>query len=139
LGSSYSLLIFVVFVNVIMFVHQTAVTEIDGSGTVFYNKENTFLENQNINQIDTQNTINDLPSGESTVSPTTGNFYTDIFTSIKSWFSQLDKLKYIYTMLATPYLELNRLGLPGAFVFAIGTLWYTITLFAIVTFFWRVE
>lgn len=132
-------------INVIFILSQAAVLEVGaeiGTEQEFFSCSGSMLSafEQNACQNSTrlladENPASILPSGESAVSPTTGNIFTDAFSSIKSWFLDSLGLRYLTNLLSGPYNIIKSMGLPETFAFAIGGLWYGITLFLLVAFF----
>ncbi len=145
MGNLTMALMFVLVLNVFMFLSQASVMNLNPEGTEFHNREGTMLESFNKGEVDgdpvldTQSTTDALPEAEGTISATTGNLFTDTFSSIKNWFAKATGLSYLYGIVSAPYNMLKSMNLPNDFVFAIGTLWYGLTLFLIVAFFWGKE
>lgn len=135
-------LMLVLAVNVFLYLGQAAILEINPDAPLFFNREGTVLQEFDKNNgvgdpiLDTESTTDQLPSTEGSVSPTTGNFFTDMFSSIKNWFAKKTGISYLLAIVSAPYNILKTMHLPNSFVFAIGTLWYVLTLFLIVAFFW---
>jgi len=143
MGNLTIALVFVMSLNVLMFLGQAAVYDLNpATAPTFWTNEGTLLENFDASGgvgepvIDTQETINELPAGEGSVSPTTGNLFTDTFSSIKRWVARSTGLAYLFGIVSAPYNILKSMGLPNDFVYAMGTLWYGITLFLVIAFFW---
>ena len=129
-------------VNIMLWLGQVAVLELNPTGPQFYNCKDSMIggfEAQNCQG--TQYALADsnpnaqLPTGTGTVTTTSGTLYTDPFSVISNWFSQATGLKYIYNILAAPANFLKAIGVPSEFSFAIGAFWYGFTLFIIVAFF----
>jgi hypothetical protein len=133
-------LIFVLTVNVLMFLTQAAILDVNPTGTAFYSMEGSILEEFDAptedgeHILDTNDIHSNLPESESSISPTTGNIFTDTFTSIKNWFGDAIGLSYLYSIISAPYNLLKSMQLPNDFVYAVGTLWYAVTLFLVVAF-----
>ena len=133
---TYALLL-VLTANVMFFLGQAAVIDLNPQATVFYHCQGSLLgqfEQQGCTvngQYSLNNTdpIHSLPTGDTTVSPTTGNIFTDSFTALKNWLLNELGLGYLLNILSAPYNFLNALSFPAAFTYAIGTLWYAFTLF----------
>jgi hypothetical protein len=139
MGSIQTACIFVIVVNVLMFLTQASVLGVADPGdnvTTFYNKENSIIQQfEKDNQeyiLDTENIGDKLPAESETVNEETGNIFTDIFQSIKNWIAEKTGLSYAYTILSAPYNMLKAINLPNEFVWAMGTLWYAITLMALI-------
>lgn len=138
------MLIIVMSINVMLFLGQAAVLAIDpNAASNFYNCNGNMLEqfdsnscdNSNAYVLDTENSIGGLPGGVASVSPTTGNVFTDIFTTAYEWIvNSIPGASYLLQLLGAPYFLLQALGLPNIFVFSIGTMWYGVTFFLIVAF-----
>lgn len=135
-------LTFVMILNVLMWFGQVSMLELNEDGTVYFNCEGTMLEmfdKNNCNgtyELDDSETVSDLPTAEEDISATTGNIFTDMFSSIKDWFNDVTGLNYLYAILKAPYNLLKAIGLPNEIVFGLGALWYAITFFLIIAFFW---
>ena len=134
-------LVFVVALNVIMFLGQVTILELNPSATSFFNESGTLIEHfdSGIDQkvLDTGGTSTNLPTTSAAVTESSGNEFTDSFKSIKTWFGKTTGLTYLFSIVSAPYNLLKAMSLPNDFVFAIGTLWYIITLFLVVAFFWQ--
>lgn len=145
MGNLTTALTFVLTMNVLLFLAQAAVIELNPSNTEgFYNSEGSMIDgfndgNTSDPRLNKDRIISSLPEAEGSVSPETGNFFTDTFSSIKRWFTGLPGLNYIYGIVMAPYNMLKAMHLPGAFVFAIGSFWYGLTVFLIIAFFWGKE
>ena len=129
-------LVIVMSINVVFFLAQIGMTEINPLGTQFYNCEGNIMSEFEIDNcqgeyylVDDSKAASALPEGEGSVSPETGNFFTDIFNSARSWLVDSAGIGYLVGIVSAPVSFLNSIGLPAAFVFAIGTLWYSITFF----------
>lgn len=140
MGNLTTAMVFVLALNVLMFLTQASVQAINPEANIFFTCEGHMLDEFDKNSgsgepvLDTENTYNNLPSGEGSVSPTTGNFFTDVFSSAKNWFAKKTGLSYLAGIVSAPYNMLKAMGLPNAFSFAMGTLWYALTFFLIVGF-----
>ena len=132
---------FVMVLNVFMFLTQAAVINIDPSSDTFiFSEEGTLLTefDSGGHVLDTSDEAlkNAIPGSGVAVSPTDNNYISDTLGSIKSWFLGLPGINYLYQLFASPYVILKSLNLPNDFVFGIGTLWYILSLFITVAFFW---
>lgn len=129
----------VMAINVMLFLGQIAAIEVNADAPRFHDCQGSILgsfESGNCSAgtyiLDDSNPTERLASGETSVSPETGNIFTDAFTALKNWFLNVTGLSYIVQILSAPYNFLKALMLPQAFVFAVGTLWYGVTLFLII-------
>ena len=142
MGNLTIALVFVLTLNVLMMLAQASIMDLNPEGPEFYNRDGTILESFNTGELgddpvlDTQAITDNLPEAEGTISATTGNLFTDTFASIRNWFAKTTGLAYLYGIVSAPYNMLKAMHLPNAFTYAIGTLWYGITFFLIVSFFW---
>lgn len=67
------------------------------------------------------------------VSADTGNVFTDLFKTVKSWFNKVDSSLGVITSILTQPMGLMRdLGVPLIVVNAFGVLWYISALFAVI-------
>lgn len=141
MGNLTTALVFVMALNVFMYLAQASILELNpDSAVLFFSGEGHLITEFDKNLgagepvLDTESTYDNLPSPAKDVSPTTGNIFSDMFTSIKDWFAQSSGLRYLAGIVSAPYNMLKAMGLPNSFTFAIGTLWYGITLFLIIAF-----
>ena len=132
--------IFVVVLNVLMFLSQTAMTNINPDGSVCYNVEGSLIEETMIGQgngsVSSGDAIGDLPGSQGTVTIGDAIGFTDIFNNILGWFKSAPGVKYVYGVVSAPYNVFKCMGLPSQFVVAIGTLWYMVSLLILVAFLW---
>lgn len=134
-------LLVVLSVNLMLFIGQAAVIGIDPSGPNFYNCEDSILgavEQSGCSGdsyvLDDSDPASRLPSSVNSVDPENGYVYTDDFSTGKSWLLDGLGLKYVGAILGAPMYFLSAIGLPPAFAFGVGALWYGVTLFLIVAF-----
>lgn len=122
-------LVFVVALNMLFFLGQGAVNDINPSGTQFFNYENSF-----ISEFDSGDYVLDedfeLPTTQqpqpSGIGGTVQNFFTDVFTSIKNWFLGATGIGYLIAIFNAVPNFLASIGLPQQVVFAIGFFWHAI-------------
>jgi hypothetical protein len=134
---------FTLCINAMLFIGQAAVLDTNPTGTQFYDCQGSILAQYDANNctgtsysISAANPAGQLPSGESSVSVTTGNVFTDTFTALKNWaINSVPGLNYLVNILNAPVTFLVALGLPSAFSFAVAAIWYGITLFLIIAWF----
>ena len=128
---------FVMLLNVLMWFGQVSAIEINPSGTNYYNDDDSLMcefGDCTTHIMDEDSIADKLPTGEGSVSPTTGNLFTDIFSSITGWIGEKLGLNYIKSIISAPYKLLLAMNLPQAFAFGIGVLWYGITLIVVLAF-----
>jgi hypothetical protein len=89
--------------------------------------------------ISTTNSSNELLGTEQSVQSTDVLGITDTFAKIKLWFTSVSTgVSILFGVLAGPYNFVLALGVPQWFAYAVGAMWYAITLFLIVAFIaWR--
>jgi len=132
-------IIFVVLLDAFLFMGQLAITEINPeTGTRFFDIDASLTKGQDASGNYTLNPFNmsQLPSGEDSVSPETGNIFTDIFASIKSWIADTTGISYIVSFINAFPNFLTSLNLPTIFVFVIGSVWHTINVFLLILLMW---
>lgn len=133
--------IFVVVLNILMFLTQTAMIDINPTGNVCYNVQGSVIDEtmqeQSGMQVSQTDALSDLPSSAGTVQVgESTTVFTDIFNNILGWFKSAPGIRYVYGVVSAPYNILKCLNLPDAFVVAIGTLWYMVSLLVLVAFLW---
>lgn len=128
-------------INVMLWLGQVAVTELNPAGPVFYNCQGSLIANFEASQCTgTTYVLGDsdpsavLPTTGSQVQVDNGNFFTDTFGAAVSWFTQSTGLRYLYNILAAPSNFIKAVGAPSQFAFAVGAMWYAFSLLAIVAF-----
>lgn len=139
MGNLEIITLFVVALNVFMFLTGTAMAAVNPEGTICYNTEGTVLENTAVTSgnysVVNNDVINDLPEVQGTITTDSGtNIFTDIYNNILGWFKSTPGLKYVYGVVAAPWNILNCLNLPNPFILAIGTLWYLVSLLVLIAF-----
>lgn len=136
--------IFVLTLNILMWLSQVAILDLNPTGTTFYNCNGSMLEtfgsgcSENA-VLNTQDVTDKLPSSGETISTDTGNFFTDVFNNVLSWVKETTGLGYLISILSAPYNLLKVLNLPNAFVYAVGTLWYGVSFMIFIAFIWGRE
>jgi hypothetical protein len=123
----------VLCVNAMLFMGQIAIIGVNPSGMTYINSEGNIIgildQGNGTYILNDGNSIDNLPSGATTVDPETNLQYTDSFTGIKGFFLETLGLGYVGMILSAPYNFVKSLGVPQAFSFIIGSLWYAFTLF----------
>lgn len=139
-------LIIVLSVNLMLFLGQGAIANlapsVGGSGQTFYDAHGSLLCKFDSNNcassshvLDDSDPANRLPTSAA-IEAGDGSLFTDMFNSIKSFFTNTLGLGYLTDLLAAPKNFLQVLGLPEAFSWGVAALWYGFTLLVIVAFFW---
>lgn len=133
-------LTFVMCLNVLMWLGQVSINDINPDSTQYFNCEGGLMSNYgNCNTYNMSDSTSLLPTAEGSISATTGNFFTDTFSSIKSWFLKLPGVNMIAGIVSAPYNIMKAIGLPIELCFGLGVFWYAITIFLIIAFFWGRE
>ena len=143
MGNLTTATIFVVALNVLMFLVSTAMLNINPDGSVCYHAEGsvigeTMSEQGNLSVSETD-ALDELPSSAGTVTIGDAIGFTDIFNNILGWMKTAPGIRYVYGVVSAPYNILKCLNLPAEFVVAVGTLWYLTTLLVLVAFLWGRE
>lgn len=135
-------LMFVMLVNVLMFLTQVAIYDVNPGGSTLYNYNGSVMEDYGgVNQqLDSDSLDSYLPSPDSTIDEGTGNVFTDAIKSIKKFLLDIPGVKYLTIMVTAPYDILNGIfSEHKEMAFALGTFWWAITIFLIVSFVWGRE
>jgi hypothetical protein len=131
-------LIFVLALNAIFFWGQEAICDINpATCTQFFTYQGSHIQSY-----DTGNyTVSDDPTAEvlgisqqATVSGSSGNIFTDAWSAITNWFLSITGIKYLIAIVNTVPNFLKAIGLPGAFAFGVGYMWYAFSIWVIITF-----
>jgi len=135
--------IFVVTLNVLMFLSQTAMLNINPDGPSCYNAEGSLIgetmQSQGNMSVSDTEALDDLPGSQGTVTIGDAIGFTDIFNNILGWFKSAPGIRYVYGVVSAPYNIFKCMGLAAEFVVAIGTLWYMVSLLILVAFLWGRE
>ena len=131
----------VLAVNAMLFLGQIAALEMNPAGPQFYNCAGSILGSFEANQcaggtyvLNDANPAGQLPGQGSEITVDSGNVFTDTFSAATNWFTETTGLKYLYNIVAAPSNFMKALGLPDAFAFAVGAMWYGFTLLTIIGF-----
>ena len=144
MGNLTTALMVVLTLNVLMFMTQASMINIAETSTPnIFNCQGSMMGvySENCSNADTAILDNSdvpalFPGTADATSPTTGNIFTDVFTSIKNWMLDTLGLKYVYNILSAPYNILKITGLPNEITFALSVFWYGLTAFLIIAFLW---
>jgi len=126
-----SALLMVLSIDVFLFLGQTAITNINPEATKFFNFSGTLISSADaggyvVNVSDPHNT---LPSQNIITAGDNSNLFTDIFSVIRGFFLDTLGLKYVFGVLGGPVVYIKYLNLPVEFTYAVGALWYLLTLY----------
>jgi hypothetical protein len=130
-------MVFVLGLNVLMWLSQAAMLDLNPASPVFYTSDGTMLDQFSGNeslQIDSSNINDNFPSIDAGVSSSSNAAFTDSSTLVGSFLSKIPGVKFAYNVLCAPFNMLKALHLPAEFVFGIGAFWYGITLLVLIAF-----
>lgn len=133
-GLLFALMI-VLALNTIFFLSQTAVTDINPGGTQFFNYGGSMIGNydQSNYTLPTNPTIS-VPSTVPSVSPTTGNIFTDAWSASTNWLLDVTEGQYLIDFILAVPNFLKAIGLPAEFTYAVGFMWYLFALTVVILF-----
>jgi hypothetical protein len=130
-------LIFVLVLNAFFFWGQEAVTDINPGGTKFFTYTGSHIASYDQGNY----TINQDPTAEltgisqqATVQGSSGNIFTDAWSAITNWFLSLTGVKYVTAIVNTVPNFLKAIGLPAAFAFGIGYIWFVFSIWVLIAF-----
>lgn len=139
-GNMEILTLFVVALNVLMWLSQVAMINLNPDAPTMYNSEGTIIgetiNEQGNRSVLQDDVLGDLPSSAGTVQTESSGFFTDIFNNILGWMKSAPGIRHIYGIVSAPYNVLNALGLPREAVVGIGSLWYLVSLTVVLAFLW---
>lgn len=127
--------VFVLMLNALLFMFQLGVVAVNPEAPIYININDT-----HIGQLDQGDyTLSEdvtvyLPEGEGSVSPETGNFFTDIFATIKNWLLGSTGGQYLLLFITAFPSFLKIMAIPPAISFAIGAIWYATGIILIIMF-----
>ena len=126
-------------INVIMVFVAYGITDL--GGTSEFNGQLGILGSMNVgnstNPGVSANVSDQLPGGGSTsISVYTGNVFTDMFSSIRTWLVESTGLSYVLGIFTAPAVILSAMGFPPMLAFGLNALWYGLTLLIFISFIW---
>ena len=139
-------LIIMLSINLFLFFGQIASEQINQEyqfnpeSPQFFNYENSTIGEYNSGDwvINDQLVKDELPKSQGgSILGGVGDWFTDVFQSIKNWFLGVTGVKYLVGIVNAVPNFLSSLPLPAIakpFIFGISALWHAITLFLIVAF-----
>jgi hypothetical protein len=136
----------VLSINAMLFLGQASIeniaTEIGSPSATFYDPSGSLICGidgancaEEVYVIDGTNPT-ELYPGHEPIESGDGNFFTDMFASVKRFFSDTLGLGYVMNILQAPKTFLDLTGLPNEVSFALAAMWYLLTFFLILAFFW---
>ena len=133
-------LLLVLSLNVIMFFVSSGLIEAGYAYANPFDPKDNFLNKFNAGNttsyaVPSENATNLFPDTQAVgIDPEDNNVYTDVFTSIRSWFLYKTGIGWLLGILQAPAVILTAIGLSPATAWAITALWYAITLLFIVSY-----
>lgn len=127
-------LVIVLAIDVMLFLLQFSVLSINPEGPHFFNYNGSSIQSFDAGNytLDTSSTGDRLPEAAG-VTETDSNWFTDTWNTIKNWLLNTTGLKYLLQILSGPGTVLTMLNVPLAFAYAIGAMWYGLTLFLLIS------
>jgi len=130
-------LLLVLSLNVVMFFVSQGLVEA-GATDPFADSDNMLNKFSNGNLTNPSiptNLTNYLPDTQAVgIDPEDNNVYTDVFTSIRSWFLDKTGIGWVLGIMDAPKVILVAIGLSASMAWALTALWYGMTLLFIVAF-----
>lgn len=140
MGNLEVITVFIVGLNIFMFLTGAAMADVNPNGTICYNTDGTVIDNTQVTSgnysVVNNNALGDLPEIQGAVTSGSTNVFTDVFNNVLGWFKSAPGLKYVYGVIAAPYNILSCMNLPNGFIVAVGTFWYLISFLVLVAFIW---
>lgn len=132
MGNYLMAFLIVIGINLMLWLGQAAVLDINPSGTTFGDYQGNMFGKTNEGnthyQLNESDPYGMLPKGNSAIDPDTGNIFTDAYNTIKGWLADKTGARYLMAIVSAPYNFLKALHLPEMFVYAFGTFWYLLTI-----------
>ncbi len=126
--------------QVVMFLGQTAVYEIaednslGESGEFFDYETSTIKKFDNGNYIVNNVNSANFPDSEAIEGGTSGNIFTDTFSSAKNWVLDKTGIGFLIDIANAPSNQLKNMGMPREVSFALGFMWNAIVILLLVAF-----
>lgn len=133
--SIVAILLLMLMIDGFLFMGQSAILDANPGGTQFYDYNGTLIHDADAGNHTVKSNqtsiLGELPSGQSSVSPETGNIFTDIFNSITGWIGDTTGYNYVKRVVTAFPNFLQSIGVPNDFAFIVGAMWHLFTLFLI--------
>lgn len=135
-GNLTTLLIVMLTIDLMFLLSNVAIDNLNPSGQDYFRYNESFLSsvdsgNYNLNQSAYSSVIPQTESGITTE----GNLFTDVFRTVKSWFGSVETtISYFIRFLGGPVFYLNDINAPRILVYAIGSFWYLISLWLLISY-----
>jgi len=137
MGNLTTALVFVLVLNMFMFLAQVSMDNLNPGGSPeIYHQEGGILDKFGEEVLESD-PIGSLPGGSATVEVSQGNFFQDMFASIKNFFGKTLGLNYVVQIVSAPANIFKMItGVPTEVSWVFGVMWYAVTLFLIIAFMW---
>lgn len=128
-------LLIVFCINLLVFFAQLAMMDINPTGNTFSTLENNALQKYNAGNytLDQSNPEAYLPGNAGSISPTTGNIFTDIFTATKNFF--LGATGFMAAFFFGVPDVIAAMGLYQPIEFGLSAMWLSYAIFSIAGYF----
>ena len=129
-------LAFVLIINVLFFFADQAIADInpaDDAPSIMNYEDSLISEYDKGNYTLKEFNEDELPTAQGQVSES-GNWFTDTFLTIKSWFLDLPGVKHAVAIVNAIPSFLIAIQLPPEIAYAIGFLWHAFSIFLIIYF-----
>lgn len=141
MGNMTVALVFIVFLNGIMWMSAIAALDVNPNGAICYRVEGSIIDNSAVrsgNLTISNDPLDSLPtSATGTVTSGSSSFFTDVYTTVLGWLRSVPGLRYISAVVGAPYNVLQCMGMPSQAAGFFGTAWNLISLFVLLSFlFW---
>jgi len=122
-------------ISTVLFMFQVSIDTLgDNSGTL-YNYEGSIIQSYSDGSYNlVQNADEGIPELPSEISTEGSSDFTDIFKSIKTWFTTTKTGSIINSLYYAVPNAFKGMGMPQEFSFALGVLWTMLAMFSFVMF-----
>ncbi len=130
-------LLVVLFLDILLFMCQTAAMEINPEGPVYYVFDGSYISQFDEGDFTlSEDFSNDLPSSANTVAVETGgNFFTDTFATMRDWaIDSIPGLRLAINVINAIPNFIKSFGGPPELSFAIGVLWHAFAFLLVLIF-----
>lgn len=122
-------------ISVVLFMFQVSIDTLSADAGILYNIDGSLINSFNDgNYTLSHNAEEGIPELPSEVSSDSSSDFTDIFKSIKSWFTETKTGKIINSLYYAVPDALQGIGVPQEIGFALGFLWTIIAIFSFIMF-----
>lgn len=129
-------LLVVFAIDAFLLLGQYGATQVGPGGTQFIDYQGSITSSfDQGNYTISGDVFAQLPVGTSSQSPTTGNIFTDPFTTIKSWIQNIPGVNYVTAAVNALPNWLQSFNMDPFFAYAISAIWHIFGLWLIIEFF----